>query len=238
MARSLGSSCMADERILLIDDDEKLTAMLAEYLEKHGFRAQSSASPRAALRLVERQPPDLVILDVMMPEMDGLEVCREIRRTSQVPILMLTARGDEADRIVGLELGADDYLAKPFNPRELVARVRSILRRVGPRASSAQRLLVTGPLAIDPERREVRLRGERVELTSTEFDVLFVLAQSPGRVLSREVLMSRARGARFEAFERTIDVHISHIRQKIEDDPKNPRLVKTVWGEGYVFTGD
>jgi DNA-binding response OmpR family regulator len=229
---------MSDSRILLIDDDEKLTAMLVEYLQKHGFAARAVASPRDGLRLLSEQAPDLLILDVMLPDMDGLEVCREVRRMSQVPILMLTARGDEADRIVGLELGADDYLAKPFNPRELVARMRSILRRVAPRLSSAQRVLTFSRITIDPDRREVRVRGERIDLTSTEFDLLFILASSPGVVLSRDTLMSRARGTRFEAFDRSIDVHISHIRQKIEDDPKNPRAVKTVWGEGYVFTGE
>jgi DNA-binding response OmpR family regulator len=174
----------------------------------------------------------------MLPEMDGLEVCREVRRQSQLPILMLTAKGDEADRIVGLELGADDYLAKPFNPRELLARIRSVLRRVGPRVPASRRVLVFPRLSIDPEKREVRVRGERVELTSTQFDLLFVLASNAGVVLSRDALMTRARGGRFEAFDRSVDVHISHIRQRIEADPKNPRTIKTVWGEGYVFTGE
>jgi DNA-binding response OmpR family regulator len=229
---------MSDARVLLIDDDEKLTRMLVEYLANHGFSAETVASPREGLRIIETRPPDLLILDLMLPEMDGLEVCREVRRISQIPILMLTARGDEADRIVGLELGADDYLGKPFNPRELLARIRSILRRVGPRPPLSKRVLVFPRLTIDPDRREVRVSGRRVDLTSTEFDLLFTLASNPGVVLSRETLMTRARGARFEAFDRSVDVHISRIRQKIEKDPKNPRTIKTVWAEGYLFTGE
>ena len=229
---------MPEARILLIDDDEKLTRMLVEYLARHGFSCEAVVSPREGLGLIESRPPDLLILDLMLPEMDGLEVCQEVRKISQVPILMLTARGDEADRIVGLELGADDYLGKPFNPRELLARIRSILRRVGPRIPPSRRVLIFPRLTIDPDRREVRVSGKRVELTSTEFDLLFTLASSPGVVLSRETLMTRARGARFEAFDRSVDVHISRIRQKIEKDPRNPRTIKTVWAEGYVFTGE
>ena len=230
-------------RILIIDDDEKLSAMVVEYLAKNGFEASAVASPRAGLAAILGSPPDLLVLDLMMPELDGLEVCREVRRHSQLPILMLTGRGDEADRIVGLELGADDYLAKPFNPRELLARVRSILRRSAkteaPAVPAARSRTITFPrIAVDPDRREVKVAGERVELTSTEFDILHVFALNRGVVLSRDALLTKVRGSRFEAFDRSIDVHVSHLRQKLEADPRSPRTIKTVWGEGYVFTGE
>jgi len=231
--------------ILIIDDDEKLSAMVVEYLTKNGFRAEAVASPSEGLKRIAATAsgPDLLVLDLMMPEMDGLEVCREVRRHSQLPILMLTGRGDEADRIVGLELGADDYLAKPFNPRELLARIRSILRRASATQAAAaggatKGVLKFPRLTIDAERREAKIGEERVELTSTEFDLLHVFALNRGVVLSRDAILTKVRGARFEAFDRSIDVHVSHLRQKIEVDPKSPRTIKTVWGEGYLFTGE
>lgn len=231
---------MSTPRILILDDDAKLAAMLVTYLEKNGFAAEAVGTPSAAMARLQTAPPDLLVLDLGLPEQDGLEVCRQLRARSALPILMLTGRGDEADRIVGLELGADDYLGKPFNPRELVARVRSILRRVAPLtpAPASTRVLRFPRMTIDADRREVRVVGAVVTLTSTEFDLLFAMALSAGIVLSRDVLLSKLRGARDGSLDRTIDVHISHLRQKLEVDPKSPRALRTVWGEGYVFTGE
>jgi DNA-binding response OmpR family regulator len=222
------------ERILMIEDDESLSEMVAEYLRAAGFEVTTRPEAHGGLELVERSDFDALILDVMLPDIDGFEVCRRVRATSDIPILMLTARGDEMDRIVGLELGADDYLPKPFNPRELLARLRAILRRRGS-ATAMQSTIRFGRLEIDRDARLVRVDGEPCSLTSYQFDLLSVLAENAGRVMTRERLMDSVKGEPLEAFDRSIDVHISRIRAAIEDDPKHPRRVITIRGAGYVF---
>jgi two-component system, OmpR family, phosphate regulon response regulator OmpR len=228
------------ERVLIIDDDERLSEMLAEYLGARGFRCERRADAHSGLQALAQVEPDAVVLDVMLPDLDGFEVCRQIRGQSDVAIVMLTGRGEETDRIVGLELGADDYLPKPFNPRELLARLRAVLRRRRPSGTTPQEpnLLRFGPLEIDRARREVRLRGELRPLTSHQFAILEVLALRKGRVQSRDQLMQAVRGHELDAFDRSIDVHVSRIRAAIEDDAEHPRRIKTVRAAGYVFTAD
>ncbi|HEY8153538.1 MAG TPA: response regulator transcription factor [Myxococcota bacterium] len=221
------------ERILLIEDDERLAAMLVEYLGEAGLEVTACGDAASGLARVARGGVDALVLDVMLPDLDGFEVCRRVRAGSDLPILMLTARGEETDRIVGLELGADDYLAKPFSPRELLARLRAILRRRAAPARGA--CLRFGRLEIDRDARTLKLGGEPRALTSHQFELLWALAQNAGRVLSRERLMELVRGESLEAFDRSIDVHISRIRAAIEDDPAHPRRVLTVRGVGYVF---
>ena len=223
---------MADE-ILIIDDDARLAAMLSDYLSANGFTVATAGSGRSGVEALRRRPPAAVILDVMLPDIDGFETCRQIRAFSDVPVLMLTAKGEETDRIVGLELGADDYLPKPFNPRELLARLKEILRRRG--AADNHRVLRFGRLEIDPGSRSVRIDGAERSLTSHQFDLLVALAENAGRTLSREQLMDMVKGEELEAFDRSIDVHVSRIRAAIETDPKNPRRLITVRGAGYVF---
>ncbi len=221
------------DRILLIEDDSRLAGMIAEYLGKAGFHVLHAENGTRGLALHQREAVEAVILDLMLPDLDGLEICRMIRQRSQQPILMLTARGDPMDRVVGLEMGADDYLPKPFEPRELLARLRAILRRS--RGGPSADLLRYGRLEIDRGPREVRLEGARCSLTSYQFSLLLALAEHPGRVMSRDTLMDLVKGEAIEAFDRSIDVHISRIRAAIEDDPKNPRRIITVRGAGYVF---
>lgn len=222
------------ERVLIVDDDTRLSAMLADYLSGNGYTVHTVATAAAGLADFGRRQPDVVILDVMLPDLDGFETCRRMRSVSDVPILMLTAKGEETDRIVGLELGADDYLPKPFNPRELLARLKAILRRR--HASAAvSRVLRFGRLEIDPGSRSVRIEGRECAVTSYQFDLLVALAENAGRILSREQLMDMVKGEELDAFDRSIDVHISRIRAAIETDPKHPRRVITVRGAGYVF---
>ena len=224
------------ERILLIEDDARLAEMVGEYLGAAGFHVSRVETGKGALERLARQPYDAVVLDLTLPDMDGLEVCRELRRpnpTATMPILMLTARGEPADRVIGLELGADDYLAKPFEPRELLARVRALLRRAKAPHNSA--LMRFGRLDIDRDARSVRLDGEERTLTSLQYELLVALAENAGRVLSRDALMDLVSGKTREAFDRSIDVHVSRIRAAIEDDPKKPRRLITVRGAGYVF---
>jgi two-component system phosphate regulon response regulator OmpR len=221
------------ERILLIEDDARLAEMVSEYLGESGFRVSIASGGRAGLERAAREPFDALVLDLMLPDMDGLEVCRELRAKSDTPVLMLTARGDAADRIVGLELGADDYLPKPFQPRELLARLRAILRRG--RSKERTQQLRFGSLEIDLESRAVLVRGEERPVTSYQFALLVALAENAGRVLSRETLMDLVKGEPLEAFDRSIDVHVSRIRAAIESDPKKPRRIVTVRGAGYVF---
>jgi DNA-binding response OmpR family regulator len=221
------------ERLLIIDDDARLAAMVSDYLTAAGFVVERRFTGRDGLAALDGAAFDAVILDVMLPDIDGFEVCRTIRARAETPILMLTARGEEMDRVVGLEIGADDYLAKPFSPRELQARIRAILRRN--RAPAADVALRFGRLAIDRESRTVRLDGEEKVLTSYQFDLLAALADNAGRVLNRERLLDLVKGEELEAFDRSIDVHISRIRAAIEDDPKHPRRIITVRGAGYVF---
>jgi len=221
------------DRILIIEDDARLAAMVGEYLAESGFGVTAHETATEGLAALKREPFDALILDLMLPDRDGLAVCGEIRAASDIPILMLTARGEAADRVVGLELGADDYLPKPFNPRELLARLRAILRRR--KGAGPVNGLRFGRLEIDRGARVVRVDGEERALTSHQFDLLVALAEHAGRVLSREQLMDLLRGESLEAFDRSIDVHISRIRSAIEDDPKRPRRIITVRGAGYVF---
>jgi DNA-binding response OmpR family regulator len=221
------------QTVLIIDDDPSLTSLLSEYLKARGLAVVSAPEGASGLTRLRAGGIDLVILDVMLPGQDGFEICRVLRAESAVPVIMLTARGDELDRIVGLELGADDYLPKPFNPRELLARIRAVLRRQGASAVEGEVLTASG-IRLDPERREVRVGGEPVELTTTEFEILRVLLASAGRVVPRERLMELARGPDWAAFERSVDVHISHLRRKLGDDPRTPRIIKTVRGVGYM----
>lgn len=224
----------SDRHVLVVDDDTRLRSLLAEYLGGRGFTVTTAEDGEGGLELVRTQPPDLVVLDVMLPGLDGFEVVREIRKFSAVPVVMLTARGDELDRIVGLEIGADDYLPKPFNPRELLARIQAVLRR-GERDSSAPaERFQAGALVVDADRRVVLLAGTPVELTTTEFEILRTLVAHAGRVIPRERLMELARGEDFAAFDRAVDVHISHIRKKLGDNPRRPVYLKTVRGVGYT----
>ena len=223
---------MAD-RVLLIEDDRRLAEMVKNYLGGAGYDVAVAPKGATGLALHGREAFDAIVLDLMLPDMDGLEVCRRIRAQGDIPILMLTARGDAMDRVVGLELGADDYLPKPFEPRELLARLRAILRRAkGERKSEVLRF---GRLEIDADARQVRLDGELRSLTSYQFALLLALARNAGRVMSRDTIMDQLKHERLEAFDRSIDVHISRIRAAIEDDPKTPRRVITVRGAGYVF---
>ena len=224
---------MADT-ILMIEDDATLASMVSEYLGALGLRVTARSTAKLGLEALAQGGFDLLILDVMLPDLDGFEVCKRVRSQSQIPILMLTARGDDTDRIVGLELGADDYLPKPFNPRELAARVRAVLRRRAA-AGAAGNLLRFGRLEIDRDERIVRVDGQARPLTSYQFDLLWALASSAGRVMTREVLMDQLRGAELEAFDRSLDVHVSRIRAAIEDDPRHPRRIVTVRGAGYLF---
>ena len=228
------------DRVLVIDDDENLATMLAEYLEAHDIEVERAAHPLRGLSLLKSARFDAVVLDVMLPEVDGFEMVSRIRADNDVPILMLTARGDETDRIVGLELGADDYLPKPFNPRELLARLRALIRRQRRAVAAAGDSVVRlGSLEIDSSLRRVRLDGNDRELTGYQFDLLLALAQNRGRVMSRDELVHRVRGAELEPYDRSIDVHVSRIRAAIEEDPKKPTRILTVRGVGYLFvSGD
>ena len=226
-------------RALIIDDDEALAEMLSEFLENRGLEVVARHRADLGLEILAAGNFDAVILDIMLPDLDGFEVCKRIREHSNIPILMLTARGDETDRIVGLELGADDYLSKPFSPAELLARLRAVLRRTSAAnrssAGPGKGSLRFGRLEIDRDARIVSIEGEPRTLTSHQFELLRVLAENAGRVLSREQLMQNLRGQSIEAFDRSIDNHVSRIRSAIEDDPKNPRRLLTVRGAGYVF---
>jgi len=224
------------ERILMIDDDARLAGMVLDYLGGVGFRLTIAGTAREGEALLKRESFDAVILDLMLPDADGLDLCRRLRGTTDVPILMLTARGEPMDRVVGLEVGADDYLAKPFEPRELQARLRAILRRKGTPARAE--VLRFGRLEIDRGGRSVRLDGEERPVTGYQFALLLTLAERAGRVLTRDALMDLMKGEKLEAFDRSVDVHISRIRAAIEDDPKKPRRILTVRGTGYVFAKD
>ena len=224
-------------RLLLIDDDKRLTDMVSGYLRQNGFGVETAGSLASGREQLKLASYDAVVLDLMLPDGDGLEFTREMRsqpRTRRLPLLMLTARGEPMDRIVGLEIGADDYLGKPFEPRELLARIKPLLRRAAP-DSGGDELLSFGRLEVDLGARQARLDGRSLDLTGHQFELLTVLAHSPGRVLSRDQIMDSLKGHPLEAFDRSIDVHISRIRALIEDDPKSPKRVLTVRGSGYVF---
>ena len=223
--------------ILVIDDDHKLNDLLTEYLQPFGMEVFTAEHPDEGLALLHQKSPSLVILDLMLPGRDGFAVCREIRKESKVPIIMLTARGDLPDRIAGLELGADDYLPKPFEPRELVARIQTVLRRSAePTAVPLNtEQLQAEDLCVDLKKRTVLLNGNPLELTTMEFELLALFIKNPGSVLSRDEIMDRIRGIDWEAFNRSIDVGVSRLRSKLKDDPKHPRYFKTIWGTGYLF---
>jgi DNA-binding response OmpR family regulator len=221
--------------VLVVDDEPIVRDVVVRYLEREGYRTLEAADGDRARELLERDPPNLVVLDLMLPGMDGLALCRWIRSTSQLPVIMLTARGEEADRIVGLELGADDYVTKPFSPRELAARVRSVLRRSAPRAVQHERLSF-GDLELDSGAREVKKAGVPLRLTAKEFDLLHFLASNPRHVFSRDQLMDRVWGYAAALDTGTVTVHIRRLREKIEDDPSRPRFLETVWGVGYRFS--
>jgi two-component system phosphate regulon response regulator OmpR len=226
----------ASARLLVIDDDARLTAMVGDYLRAAGFEVETAPTLANGRERLAREPYDALVLDLMLPDGDGLDFTRALRadaRTRRLPLLMLTARGEPMDRILGLELGADDYLAKPFEPRELLARVKALLRRAQPAGDDD--VLTFGRLEIDLGAREARLSGQRCDLTSHQFELLALMAQSAGRVLSRDQIMDALRGHPMEAFDRSIDVHVSRIRAAIEDDPKTPKRVLTVRGAGYLF---
>lgn len=223
------------QTILIIDDDEKLNRLLEKFLGDFGLAVQSAVTPSAGLKILKESPPDLIILDIMLPEIDGFEVCRTIRRTSRIPIIMLTARGDLTDKVVGLELGADDYLPKPFEPRELVARIQSVLRRARPLPFGKTETF--GDLEIDFARRTALLDGHLLDLTTSEYTALCFLAVHTGKVLDRDQILQELSGMDCDAFNRTVDVVVSRLRQKLKDDPKTPRFIKTVWGSGYLFLG-
>lgn len=229
-----------ENRVLIVDDDHKLQRLLKEYLEDNGFRVLSLIDGSQVLQTIGSQSPDLIILDIMLPGKDGLEILKEIRRESLIPVLMLTAKGEDTDRIVGLELGGDDYLPKPFNPRELLARMRAILRRAAPvgKEDSTRKetlFIKTGGLTLNRARQTITIDDKELELSSAEYRILEVLMKHPNTVLSRDQLMTLARGRDFMAFDRTIDVHISKIRAKLEPEPRSPRRIKTIWGSGYMF---
>jgi DNA-binding response OmpR family regulator len=223
---------------LLVEDDARLAALTREYLQGHGMVVEVVGDGRRGLDEALRGRWDVVLLDLMLPGMPGLEVCRELRARSDVPVIVLTARGEEADRVLGLELGADDYLAKPFSPRELLARIRAVTRRAKGRAGPSQRPVRVGGLALDPGAHRATLHGRELALTGYEFALLRALAERAGRVLSREQLMELARGSAEESFDRSVDVHVSRLRHKLGDDPKRPRLLKTVRGAGYLLAAE
>ncbi len=223
-------------RVLIIDDDPKLNRLLTDFLAGYGYIVHTALKPSEGLKQLRRHQPDMVILDVMLPEMNGFDMCKKIRKESTVPIIMLTARGDPMDRIVGLELGADDYLPKPFEPRELVARIQAVLRRlITPVAPSRQTF---GDLTIDPKKRNASIAGQTIDLSTNEFAALWLLVQHAGEVMDRDRILQELRGIDSDAYNRSVDITMSRLRQKIGDDPKHPTYIKTVWGAGYVFIAE
>ncbi len=224
----------AMKRILIVDDEEMIVRTVKAYLDREGFKTYTAFDGDAALQAFDEKGPDLIVLDLMLPKKSGLEVTRAIRAKSSVPIIMLTAKAAEADRVVGLELGADDYVVKPFSPRELVARVRAVLRRYEGEGAEVERI-VTGDVEIDLKTRELTVADRSVELTPTEFDLLAYLARHPGQVFTRLQLLREVQGYTYDSFARTIDTHVKNLRRKIEEDPKEPRHILTVHGVGYRF---
>ena len=222
------------KKILLVDDEPKILQLARDYIESAGFAVLAASNGRAALDAFRSGQPDLIVLDLGLPELDGLDVTRAVRKDSNVPIIMLTARGEESDRLVGLELGADDYIVKPFSPKELVARVRAVLRRAENSNTQTDRIRVAD-LSLDVPRMKVTVNDRAVEMTATEFQLLATLARQPGRIFTRAQLLDAVRGVAFESYERAIDSHIKNIRRKIEPDPRAPRYVLTVYGVGYKF---
>jgi len=223
-----------NKKILIVDDEPQILKVLQAYLEKEGYLVLSAIDGTSALTVFDHAKPDFVILDLNLPGMDGLDVCREIRRESNVPVLMLTARVEEVDKLIGLELGADDYVIKPFSPREVVARIRTIFKRVY-QNDNVDEIIKVGDLLIDLGQHTAKLGKKIIELTPTEFQILVILAKNPKRVFSRLQIMENAQGDAFEGYERTIDAHIKNLRNKLEPDPRNPVYIQTVFGLGYKF---
>jgi two-component system alkaline phosphatase synthesis response regulator PhoP len=222
------------QKILVVDDEFDIVKVVRAYLEQSGFRVITASDGEQALAAFRHEQPDLIVLDLNLPKLDGLDVCRAIRRDSNVPIIMLTARVEETDRLIGLEIGADDYIVKPFSPREVVARVRTVLRRSAPIPAQPS-LITVGDLMIDPIKHEVQLQGRSIDLTPSEFNILLVMASQPGRAFSRMELLDAAQGEAYEGYERSIDVHIKNLRQKLGDEPRDPTYILTVYGVGYKF---
>ena len=226
-----------NKTILVVDDEPKITRIARDYLESSGFNVLTSGDGQQALAITRRDKPDLIVLDLMLPGMDGLDVCRAIRRESDVPIIMLTARADEADQLIGLELGADDYITKPFSPKALVARVRAILRRASGEMLQEE-ILKSGKLELDQRKREVRLSGKIIHLTRSEYLLLEALIKHPGQPLSREKLLEQLHGVVYDGVDRSVDSHIKNLRRKLEPDPSAPSYIQTVYGYGYKFLSD
>lgn len=227
---------MSQTKVLLIDDDEKIVKLLRSYFEKEGWIVTAAYDGLQGLQAVKIQQPDIVILDLMLPGIDGWEVCKRLRKDSEVPIIMLTARDEETDRLIGLELGADDYVSKPFSPREIVARAKAVLRRTQREVVQSEPVKI-GELKIDVENHEVRLAGQILDLTPTEFKILHLLAQKPGRPFTRLQIVEDSQGEAFDGYERTIDVHIKNLRRKLGDDGKEATYIQTVYGVGYKMVG-
>jgi len=223
------------KRVLVVEDEIKIARLVRDYLHQAGFDVLEAVDGPSALALARAEKPDMIVLDLGLPGMDGLDVTRELRASSSVPIIMLTARSEESDRIVGLELGADDYVTKPFSPKELLARIRAVLRRADATIGGGE-IVRAGTVEIDRPKRRVTVDGRRIELTASEFDVLLVLARKPGRIFTRAQLLDAVHGVSFESYERSVDAHIKNLRRKIETDPRRPELVLTVYGVGYKFT--
>jgi DNA-binding response OmpR family regulator len=221
--------------ILVVDDEPKIVSLARDYLERAGFRVVAARDGKAALASARSDKPDLIVLDLGLPEMDGLDVTRALRKESNVPIIMLTARAEEADKLIGLELGADDYLTKPFSPKELVARARAVFRRVD-QASAAAETIRAADVTLDVPRMRASIGSREIDLTPTEFELLAMLARQPGRIFTRGQLLDAVRGVAFESYERAIDAHVKNIRRKIEPNPREPRYILTVYGVGYKFT--
>lgn len=231
-----------DYRVLIIEDDAKIRMLLKEYLEGNGFRILTLSDGNNALEFIDEESPDMVILDIMLPGKDGLDVLKDIRQKNNIPVIMLTAKGEDADRIVGLELGADDYIPKPFNPRELLARMKAVLRRSvqdheAEKLPEAESRITAGGMILNKANQTVIIDEKEIELSSTEYKILEVLMSSPNVILNRDQIMNYARGRDFMAFDRSIDVHISKLRSKLESDPGSPKCIKTIWGSGYMFVG-
>ena len=229
-----------ENKVLLVDDDEKLRKLLREYFEGYGFSVESHGDGLRVVETIHSESPDIVILDIMMPKKNGLDILKDIRKVSQVPVIMLTAKGEETDRIVGLELGADDYLPKPFSPRELLARINAVLRRTEAKQEDNGRedpewIVAAGGLTLNRANQSLTVNEKEVILSYTEYRILEALMTHPNRVLSRDQIMNLAKGRDFMAFDRSIDVHISKLRAKVETDPSSPERIKTVWGAGYMF---
>ena len=222
--------------ILIIDDDAKLNLLLKDFFKDFGFTTLTATHPEDGLKKIKQKSPDIIILDVMLPGMNGFEVCKTVRKFSNIPIIMLTAKGELMDRVVGLELGADDYLAKPFEPRELVARIQSVLRRIHPVEKNQVRKF--GSMAIDFNKHTVEIDGKNIEMTTNEFSALCLLARNPNKVLNRDQILDELSGIECDAFNRSVDITMSRLRQKLNDDPKNPSFIKTVWGTGYIFIAE